>query len=145
MRKSCVFLFPFYMWHLLLTLERDVRVFWRIAKRKTLICWKSSILTRSLNRVGFNFWDLSRNHKGHVLAVKCRRIFYLSSGTPWISYLSFAFLLYFATCASTSTCALLPPTHTHVYAAYSSTLPPHSSPFFSLCYYGVCLPLPLCL
>jgi len=45
-------------------------------------------------------------------------------------------------------CSTTPPTHTHVFATYSSTLPPRllpsSSTFFSFCYYGVCLPLPLC-
>ena len=35
--------------------------------------------------------------------------------------------------------------HTPVFVAYSSTSQfPHVLLFFSLCYYGVCLPLPLC-
>ena len=68
------------------------RELWRIAKRiekVSVFCWKCSFFARCLNRVGFEFWDLSRNHEGHVSAVKCRRIFALSSGTPWISNISF--------------------------------------------------------
>jgi len=59
------------------------RDFWRIAKRsqKESFCWKRSILTRSLNRVGFESWELSRKCKGHVSAVKCRQLIDLSSGT----------------------------------------------------------------
>ena len=53
-------------------------------KKAPFFCWKCTILTRCLNRVGFEFWDLSRNHNGHILAVKCCRIIDLSSGTPWI-------------------------------------------------------------
>ena len=62
------------------------------------------------------------------------------------------FLPFFACFASAR--ALLhvlyyPPPHTHVFVTYSSTLPPRSLflffTFFSFCYYGVCLPLPLCL
>jgi len=126
------------------------RAFWRIAKRsqKESFCWKSSILTRWLNRVGFEFWDLSRNHKGHVSAVKCCQLIDLSSGTPWISKWSFCPFWLFCSCASTSTCALLPPTHTHVFVTYSSTLPPPTSLYLSLLpssLFATMVCVPLCI
>ena len=132
------------------------RAFWRIAKnefKKCLFFWKCSIFTRCLNRVGCEFWDLSRNHKGHVSAVKCRRIFDLISGTPPFSNLSF--------CPSWPVCHLREhfymcstnPSHTltRVFATYSSTLPPRSLPSFFplllfLLLWCVCPPSPpLCL
>jgi hypothetical protein len=54
----------------------------------------SCIFVWSLNRVGCEIWDLSRNHKCHVSAVKCRHIFDLSLGAPWISKV-FAFIWIF--------------------------------------------------
>jgi len=53
-------------------LERFEELQKRIQKES--FCWKSSILTRFLNRVGFELWELSRNHKGYVSAVKCCQI-----------------------------------------------------------------------
>jgi len=76
------------------------------------------MFTPRLNRVGFEFWDLSRNHKGHVSTEKCRQLLDLSSGTPWIWNLSFCplwpvFLLrvHFYMCSTTPhtlTCLPLP-------------------------------------
>jgi len=88
------------------------REFWRIAKRIQMesFCWKCTILTRSLNLVGFEFWDLSRNRKGHLSTEKCRQRIDLSSGRASFSNPSVF------SCASTSTCALLP--HTRVFATY---------------------------
>ena len=86
-------------------------------------CWKCTILVRCLNRVGCEFWDLSRNRKGHVSADSCCQICYLSPRMPWISNLSFCpFWLSFSG-VSTSTCALLPLTHSRVchLLIYSST------------------------
>ena len=109
--------------------------FWRIAKRiqkVSVFCWKCTILARCLNRVGCEFWDLSRTHEGHVTAVKCRRIFDLSSGTPWISNLSF--------CPSWPVChlrehlymcSMTPHTHSHVFATYLSSHPLLTSLMFS--------------
>ena len=117
---------------------------------KEYFCWNCTVLTRCMNRAGFEFWVLSRNRKCHVSAMKCRQILYLSPGTPWISNLSFANLLalvlvreHFYMYSYLS--------NTNMHATYSSTLPfslpsffcPSCSPF-SFCYYGVPF-LPLCL
>ena len=118
---------------------------------KRVFFFKCTILTRCLNRVGFEFWDLSRNRNGHVSAVKCRRIFPLSLGTPSFSNLSF--------CPSWPVCHLrehlyichiIPHTHSRVFACCSSTLPLLISVMFSSCslpllLWCVCLPLPLYL
>ena len=93
---------------------------------------------------------MSRTHKGHVSAVKCRRIFALSSGTPPFSNISF--------CPSWPVCHLREhlymcssnPSHTltcicHLLNFSSASLTSLMfSPSSLFCYYGVCLPLPLC-
>ena len=100
------------------------RAFWRIAKRIQIesFCWKYTILDRCLNRVGFEFWYLSRNRKGHVSSVKCRRIIGLSSETPSFSNSSFCPLWpvchlreHFYMCSTNSS-------HTHMFATYLTTL-----------------------
>jgi hypothetical protein len=107
------------------------REFWRIAKikefKKCLICWKSSILTRSLNLVGFEFWDLSRNRKGHVSAVKSSD-FCSELGKSFV-FKSKCFLLreHFYMCStSPHTCVC------HLFLQSHLAHFPHSSPFFSL-------------
>ena len=130
------------------------RAFWRIAKRiqKESFCWKCTILARCLNRVGFEFWYLSRNRKGRVSAVKCRRIFLSELGNT----LNFQFkFLPFVACLPPAQALLhvlyLPLPHTHVYLPPTHLLFQFSLPscsplyFFTFCFYGVCLPLPLCL
>jgi len=118
----------------------------RIAKiiQKVSFCWKCTIFTRCLIRVGCEFWDLSRTHKGHVSAVKCRRIFALSSGTPPFSNISF--------CPSWPVCHLREhlymcssnPSHTltcicHLLNFSSASLTSLMfSPSSLFCYYGVC-------
>ena len=74
-------------------------------------------------RVGFEFWDLSLNHKGHVSAVKSRQIFNLSSGTPWIWNPSF-FCAFFGLCTSVCahTCSLSF-WHDQAHSSFYSCLP----------------------
>jgi len=62
------------------------------------------------------FWDLSRNLKDHVPAVKCRQLIDLSSGTPWIWFLSF--FLPFLGCVPQ--CARI-----HVVFAFGTIRPTH--------------------
>ena len=117
--------------------------------KKSLICWKSSILTRSLNLVRFEFWDLSRNRKGRVSAVKSSD-FCSELGKSFVfkfRFLSFLACLPFAR-ALLSTCALLPP-HTHsrlchlLIYSLTSLISLILLLLFSFCYYCVCLPFPL--
>jgi len=120
------------------------REFWRISKiieKDSFFCWKCTILTRSLNCVGFELWELSRNHKGHVSVVKCCQL-------SWISNLSFfPFWLFCHLREHFYMCSTTPHTHSHVchLLIYSSTSywSISSSSFFSFCYYGVCLPYSL--
>ena len=121
------------------------REFWRIAKikefKKCLICWKSSILTRSLNLVGFEFWDLSRNRKGHVSAVKSsdfcselgKSFVFKFRFLPFLACLPFARAFLHVLCYSPHTLTSLSPTHLLFHLAHF----PHSSLLFSFCYYGV--------
>ena len=92
---------------------------------------------------------MSRNHEGHVSAVKCRRIFALSSGTP--SFSNFSFCPSWPVCHLREhlyMCHITPLTHSRVFATYSSTLPLLTSLMFSssslfALLWCVCLPLPL--
>jgi len=111
----------------------------------------SCIFVWSLNRVGCEIWDLSRNHKCHVSAVKCRHIFDLSLGAPWISNRFCIYMDFFSPARAILTaCALLPLTRVlgHL-LMYSSTshFPLFLVHMFSVLFLApmVCLPLPLCL
>ena len=90
----------------------------------------SCIFVWSLNRVGCEIWDLSRNHKCHVSAVKCRHIFDLSLGAPWISKV-FAFIwIFYLLREQFWLHALYYPSHV-CWATYSCTLLPLTSLSFS--------------
>ena len=103
-------------------------------KNKGIICWKFTILTPCLHRVGCEFWDSPRNYKGHISAVKCRQFF--------VSELVNSFIFEFKCFAP------FWPSHTPMFTTYSCTLPPLTSLYFfphalcsTYCYYGMLLSL----
>jgi len=127
-RWTCVFFFSFFVCGTFLLSKElwepkeELRVQSIVVKN----CQKNSkgvFLLEVHYRVGFEIWDLSLNHKGHVSAVKSRQIFNLSSGTPWIWNPSF-FCAFFGLCTSVCahTCSLSF-WHDQAHSSFYSCLP----------------------
>jgi len=136
-----------------LTSCEGARVFWKMRRNNGNIdiCWKCTALTPRLNLVGCEFWDLSRNRKGHASSGKWFQNFDSSPGTHSFSNSSFGSL---CTCSPSRiyACKLIPLTHTHMnlpsafhltlfFSSFSFHLPLFCFCFFPFALSMVCVPL----
>ena len=104
-------------------------------------CWKCTVLKPWLNRVGCEFWHLSRTCKGYVSLVRCRQIFIWASEHLHFQIQVFANLFCFFAPARALIHVFYYPSHAHTSLPLNHFVSIHFPLVFFLvcslfCYYG---------